>query len=196
MEIMLSGFSYINILVKQFKREEIMDKEKIKSFGVNIHPPMGFTIFKILETMCSLPNNESITQEQVIKIINKGKKIDAPHYIGGEEFKMLIGQGYLHYWIPNEELKNLQDYQKPLIATPKAFELVEARRNRVLANESVKVANKSVVIALLVGVVAAALSAMSLMYQIFQKPSAVLIAGITMAIILPFFIYLSLQKFD
>jgi hypothetical protein len=101
---------------------------------------VGDAIFKILKFYCNAPTDKLYPYETALYHLNKGKEKDAPYYgFSWNEFKLLIDQKYLGYWDKELE-KNIPDHRKSLVPTPKAFELIEARENRIVAITAIKVA--------------------------------------------------------
>lgn len=145
---------------------------------------MGNTIFYVLRELCNTPNNEAYTSRSLLRelVITK---TNSPFYgFGEEEIKILINQGYISYQVLRGDEK-LQDYDKCIIATPKAFELVEAHRSRISSNINAK-------IALLVGLIALFISIINLFKE--ELVLAILVALLTVLIIGSIFHIIYLRK--
>lgn len=151
--------------------------------------PMGETIFNILEEVCKTPNSLTYTKKELLDKLNKGKKVDPPYYIGDEEFRMLVKEGYLAYWTPNQELKKLPDHQKPIMATPKAFELVEARKSRILTQ-------RNVTIALFFGLLAFAMTCFSILLNLFREVMGAFIGTVIVMIFLSIILSSVIKKIN
>ena len=113
---------------------------------------MGDTIFYVLEKLCRTPNNEAHTSKSLIEEL-VSSKIDSPYYgFGWEEILILEKQGYISYQTLHGE-ENLPDFKKCIVATPKAFELVEARKSRINANVNARIASSLGLLALFISIV-------------------------------------------
>lgn len=101
----------------------------------------GEAIFNVLKFYCNAPTDKLYPYETALYHLNEGKELDAPYYgFSWEEFERLIDQGYLKYWDSYGYEKNYPNDKKSLVATPKAFELIEARKNRILTTKAIMVA--------------------------------------------------------
>lgn len=113
----------------------------------------GDAYFNILNELCKTRINQSDDRKSLLQKLSN-KKIDNPYYnFGDEEFKMLEREGYIYYWMPNQQEVDKPESEKAIMATPKAFELVEARKSRITANINAKIAVGLGLFALLVSIV-------------------------------------------
>ncbi|MCU0614295.1 MAG: AAA family ATPase [Desulfobacterales bacterium] len=145
-------------LVREGKEVLIVDMDPqanaTKGLGFKIEEEQ-LSIYDLLNEVVNTPIGSLYTEEEYISKLNKGKQIDAPYYgLGSEEFKMLIDQGYLHYWTPNYQEAKVPTYKKCIIATPKAYELIETRQNRLMAMQNIIVATIIGVFVILIAVMA------------------------------------------
>lgn len=113
----------------------------------------GDVYFNILNELCKTRINQSHDRKSLLRRLSN-KTIDNPHYsFGDEEFKMLEREGYIYYWMPNQQEVDKPKSEKVIMATPKAFELIEARKSRITANMNAKIAVGLGLVALFVSVV-------------------------------------------
>ncbi|GEM_PF-3143572 len=98
---------------------------------------MGDCIFHVLRELCSVPNNLSYSSKEILDRLHRTVDSNFKFYgFGIENIRMLIDQGYIAYEIFKGE-ENLPDIDKCIVATPKAFELVEARKNREMTMKGI-----------------------------------------------------------
>ncbi len=152
---------------------------------------MGDAIFDILNYMCNLPKDQLVTQEDLIDNLNKEKKVDPPYYgIGNEEIQLLIKEDYLLHRTPNSNDLKLADYEKSIIATPKAFELIESRKNRIVSKISVS-------IAIYVGLMAIGFNCIELLKKLFNDQIIpAIIWTMVILIVIGYYITKYIQKND
>ncbi len=134
---------------------------------------IGDAMFGILKFYCHSPTDQLYSQRTALDALNKGIEIDAPYYgYGQREIEILIEEGYLCYWDNKYGYEEKHpDYEKSLLPTPKAFELIEARKNRIATNKAINVA-------IFVGALSIALNIMIFYYEISHNLSSTFLIGL------------------
>lgn len=171
------------------KKNEILKRKKEKH-KLKESISTGEAILNFLTELCNVPIKETASFENVLNKLNKGITRDSPyHGFTDIELNRLVEQGYVAFWDANKDEIECPNEKRSIIATPKSFELVEARKNN-------SISAKSAMIAFFVGMMAVGVSIINLLYNINNNVYFALFGGIIVILFLLIMIVKELQKYD
>lgn len=141
-------------LIKKYKPSK---KTMIKKLKNEISKGEAILIF--LTELCNVPLKNSVNFEDILHNLNNGKKNDSPYYgFGHIELINMVKEGYVAFWDANQDEMNQPDEKRSIIATPKAFELVEVRKSNIISTKATKISFFTGMMAVAVAVISLLLS--------------------------------------